>query len=107
MVIKYTSEITDLLKTLYVEQKASVPEICQVLSEKVGEPVPPRSVISKLSALGVYQKKGYVSKLGYPPVKKSALVEQLAELIHMDYEVAASLEKVNKNVLTAIIKELT
>lgn len=69
--------------------------------------VPERSVIAKLSSLGVYQKKTYVNKRGEPPVKKSEHIERIATLLDCDLELLESLEKVNKLVLKLIEQKLT
>lgn len=64
--------------------------------------LPERSVIAKLSSLGLYQRKKYVNKQGEPPVKKEVYVERIAKLLGKDVELLESLEKVNKNVLRMI-----
>lgn len=98
--MKYTKEITDKLITDY---KAGIPvsTIAQQLD------VPERSVIAKLSSLGVYQKKSYVNKRGELPVKKSEHIERIAELLDVDEELLESLEKVNKTVLKLIEQKLS
>lgn len=93
--MKYTKEITDRLIEQY---KAKVP-VQQIATEL---DVPERSVIAKLSSLGVYQKKSYLNKRGEPPVKKSEHIDRIAELLQVDAELLESLEKVNKTVLKLI-----
>lgn len=61
--------------------------------------VPERSVIAKLSSLGLYRRKEYTDKQGNPPVKKEVYVERIAILLGANVELLESLEKVNKNVL--------
>ena len=97
--MKYTKEITD---KLIADYKGNVPvaTIAQQLD------VPERSVIAKLSSLGVYQKKSYVNKRGEVPVKKSEHIERIAELLDVDEELLESLEKVNKTVLKLIEAKL-
>jgi hypothetical protein len=68
--------------------------------------VPERSVIAKLSSLGVYQKKSYLNKRGEVPIKKSEHIERIAELLDTNLELLESLEKVNKNVLILIERAL-
>ena len=58
-----------------------------------------RSIIAKLSSLGVYKRKEYVNKQGEPPVKKEVYVENIAKLLNTDLDLLESLEKVNKSVL--------
>ena len=97
--MKYTKEITDRLVTKYA---AGTP-IFDLASELS---VPERSIIAKLSSMGVYQKKAYVNKRGEVPTKKSEYIEKIANLLDMDLELLESLEKVNKGVLVAIERAL-
>jgi hypothetical protein len=93
--MKYTKEITD---RIIADYKAKVP----VRDIATAIDVPERSVIAKLSSLGVYEKKTYVNKRGELPVKKSEHIERIAELLEVNSEVLESLEKVNKQVLKLI-----
>ena len=97
--MKYTKEITDKLITDY---KAGI----AVSDISSGLDVPERSVIAKLSSLGVYVKKSYVNKRGEVPVKKSEHIERIAELLNVNEELLESLEKVNKTVLKLIENKL-
>ena len=97
--MKYTKEITD---KLIADYKSGVP----VATIATGLDVPERSVIAKLSSLGVYTKKSYVNKRGEVPVKKSEHIERIAELLDVDEELLESLEKVNKTVLKLIENKL-
>lgn len=99
MAIKYTKEVTDKLVEDY---KSGMP---------VGElafrlQVPERSVIAKLSSLGVYQKKQYLNKRGEIPVKKSEHIDKLAQLLEVPPDQLESLEKVNKQVLILLQRKL-
>ena len=98
--MRYTKEITDRIIELYTT-KVPVLAIAKELD------VPERSVIAKLSSIGVYQKKSYTNKRGEIPVKKSQHIEQIATLLDCDLELLESLEKVNKNVLVMIERALT
>ncbi len=97
--MKYTPETTQRLLELY-QSGTPVPEIAQVLE------VPERSVIAKLSSLGVYRKKEYLNKNGEPPVKKEWYIERLATLLDQNIELLESLEKVNKRVLHLLVEAL-
>jgi len=98
--MKYTKEICDRLVADY---QAGVPvhQLAQQLD------LPERSIIAKLSSLGVYQKKSYVNKRGEIPVKKSEHIERIATLLDCDLELLESLEKVNKVVLKLIESRLS
>lgn len=98
--MRYTKEITDRIIELYTN-KVPVYTIATELD------VPERSVIAKLSSIGVYQKKTYVNKRGETPVKKSEHIENIATLLDCDLELLESLEKVNKNVLVMISTALS
>ena len=97
--MKYTTEVTKQLVADY-EAGLTVEKIAETLQ------VPERSVIAKLSSLGVYRKKTYLNKRGEVPVKKAEHIEKLAKLLKVDVEQLESLEKVNKRVLELIQRAL-
>lgn len=90
--MKYTPEVTTKLVADY-QSGVSTEELAAQLD------VPVRSVIAKLSSLGVYQKKSYLNKRGEVPVKKEEYIDRLAVLLNVSIDRLESLEKVNKNVL--------
>jgi Mn-dependent DtxR family transcriptional regulator len=90
--MKYTKEITDKLVADYLAM-VPVADIASALE------VPERSVIAKLSSLGVYKKKEYLNKRGETPIKKEEYIERLAALLGVSSDRLESLEKVNKSVL--------
>lgn len=63
----------------------------------------PRSIIGKLSRLGVYEKKVYVGKTGERPVTKLEYCARIAQALGIDCE---GLEKAPKGVLKRIAEEL-
>lgn len=97
--MKYTIEATNKLIEDYKAGKT--PE--QIALEL---DVPQRSVIAKLSSLGVYKKKQYLSKRGEVPVKKEEYLERIAKLLDCNLELIESLEKANKNVLILLERAL-
>jgi hypothetical protein len=97
--MKYTKETTELIIGQY--RDGMTPEDIAAALD-----VPPRSVIAKLSSLGVYQKKSYLNKRGEVPVKKEVYIEQVADLLEVEVDRLESLEKCNKSVLQLIIKAL-
>ena len=98
--MKYTKEITDRLVQDY-QAGTSIDELARNLD------VPARSIIAKLSSLGVYQRRQYLNKRGEVPVKKSEYIERIGKLLDMNLELLESLEKVNKGVLAVIERELS
>ena len=65
-----------------------------------------RSVISKLSRLGVYKAKEYQTKKGDRPVSKAALVANIASICGVDEDTVGSLEKATKNALNVVVNNL-
>jgi len=98
--MRYTQEITDRMVAQY-KQQVPVQQIATELD------VPERSIIAKLSSLGVYTKKPYLNKRGETPVKKSEQITKLAQLLDVDESALESLEKVNKTVLELLATNLT
>ena len=98
--MKYTPEST---KQLIEDYKAglTVSELAATFE------VPERSIIAKLSSLGVYQKKQYLNKRGEVPTKKASHIENIAKLLDCNIELLESLEKVNKQVLIMIENALS
>ena len=97
--MKYDKEATDKLTELHATGMSTA-DIALVLDTTE------RSVIAKLSSMGLYKKKAYVNKQGNPPVKKGEYIERIAELLDVNVEILDSLEKVNKNVLQLLEKAL-
>jgi len=93
--VKYNKDLTD---RLLVDYSAGIP--VEQIADNLG--VPQRSVIAKLSSLGVYKKKTYTNKNGELPVKKEVYIEKIAHLLNTNIELLESLEKVNKRVLVLI-----
>lgn len=98
--MKYTKEITDKLVQDY-KSGVTVQKIALDLQ------VPERSVIAKLSSLGVYRPKQYLNKRGEVPIKKSEYIYKLSELLEVPEDQLESLEKVNKGVLQILVQKLT
>ena len=67
--MKYDNEATKTLIERYSVQGASVAELALEFD------VPERSIIAKLSSLGIYKRKEYLDKQGNPPMKKEEYIE--------------------------------
>jgi hypothetical protein len=63
-----------------------------------------RSIIGKLSRLGIYQRKTYVSKSGSPPISKLEIVAEIENALSMKLE---GLEKSPKGVLLSLRDKLS
>lgn len=97
----YDKERTELLLKLWEGSATKNPaEVAAALS------VPKRSVIAKLTSMGLYKKAPYTNKNGEPPVKKEEYLEQIARALGKDLELLESLAKANKNVLKLLAEAL-
>jgi len=103
--MKYTQTTTEKIIKDY--EAGVTPQAIALTLSLDGVVVPERSVIAKLSSLGVYKKKEYLTKRGEIPVKKSEYIEEIALLLGVNSEILESLEKVNKSVLALIALNLT
>ena len=75
-------------------------ETVENLAEELDKSV--KSIIGKLSREGVYQKTEYLTKAGEKPVTKRELVEKISELVGIEYQTLAGLEKSPKSSLKAL-----
>lgn len=66
----------------------------------------PRSIIGKLSRLGVYKKNPYKPKYADKPVSKEELVATIARVLNLDIEMLAGLEKAQKPALLYMAEQL-
>ncbi len=98
--MKYSAEDTLKLEARHA-QGASVAELALEFD------VPERSIIAKLSSMGLYKRKEYTDKQGNPPIKKEVYIEKIAALLNTNLEMLESLEKVNKSVLKLLTEALS
>lgn len=97
--MKYTTEIVEKLIADYESGKDA-----KTLADELG--VAERSVIAKLSSLGVYKRKTYVNKRGEVPLKKEHYIERIAALLEIDVCLMESLEKATKSALVLMEKQI-
>ena len=114
--MKYTNELTAKIVELYQDGtkdnvKSSLAVVAQIAEylkqfnlDAAGVPmdVPERSIIAKLSSMGVYKKKEYLTKRGEVPIKKEEYIDRIAKHLAVNVELLESLEKVNKSVLVML-----
>lgn len=93
----YPQEVIEAMVTEY--QANPVRATVDMLAERFNKPT--RSVIAKLSALGVYQKVERVTKRGEPVVKKEVFVAQVQEALGIEL---ASFDKMTKADLQALVE---
>ena len=89
MAVNYTPEMVDTMKQRYSANptRETVEELANELNKSI------KSVIGKLSREAVYQKTEYLTKTGEKPVTKRELVEKVSEILGVEYEALAGLEK--------------
>lgn len=97
--MKYTVEITNKIVQDYKSGR-SIEDIATELD------VPVRSVIAKLSSLGVYKRKEYLNKRGEVPVKKEEYIQRIADLLNINVDLLESMEKVTKTALVLLEKQV-
>jgi hypothetical protein len=81
-------------------------ETVENLAEEMNKSI--KSIIGKLSREGVYEKTVYKTKTGEDPVTKKELVEELSELVGIEYSMISGLEKspkIDLKRLVDILKE--
>ena len=79
-------------------------ETVENLAEELNKSI--KSIIGKLSREGVYQKTVYKTKTGEDPVTKKELVEELSDLVGIEYHRIAGLEKSPKIDLKRLVEIL-
>ena len=98
--MKYTQEMSDKLVADYLAGRDA-----QEMATELD--VPKRSVIAKLSNLGVYKTKVYTNKRGEQPVKKATHILIISKMLGIDVNLLDSMEKVTKTALTLIESAVT
>lgn len=99
-VVNYTDEMVDVIVAEY--EANPVRATVDTLAVRFGKT--PRSIIAKLSTLGIYQAPARVTKTGKPVVKKEALVAEIVAAVGVDLP---SLVKANKQDLEALVAALS
>lgn len=94
--------MVDLMKERYSANptRETVEELANELNKSI------KSVIGKLSREGVYEKTEYLTKTGEKPVTKRELVEKVSEILGVDYQALAGLEKSPKSALKLLEETL-
>ena len=102
MAVNYTPEMVDLMKSRYSANptRETVEELANELNKSI------KSVIGKLSREGVYEKTEYLTKTGEKPVTKRELVEKVSEILGVEYQALAGLEKSPKSSLKLLEETL-
>lgn len=91
----YTPEEEELLRESY--PATAVSDLAKALNKSE------RSIIGKLSRMGIYQKKEYVGKTGERPITKLELCARIAQILEIEVD---GLEKAPKEVLKRLLQKL-
>ena len=102
MAVNYTQEMVESMTSRYSANPTREPveELAKELNKSI------KSVIGKLSREGVYQKTEYLTKTGEKPVTKRELVEKVSEILAVEYQALAGLEKSPKSSLKLLEETL-
>lgn len=95
---KYTPEVVTKITQEYTLDPTL--ENVHRMAEELG--VSERSLIAKLSALGIYKKKQYVTKQGTAPIKKDQYIQKIAAMLTIDPQLLECMEKCTKQSLQQI-----
>jgi len=98
--MSYTEQITKELIEAYEDEPTR--ETVERLAETYGKSV--KSIIGKLSREGVYRREVYRSKTGDLPVTKVEVVNSIADVLGIEPESLAGLEKAPKATLRNLEK---
>ena len=104
MSVNYTEDQVKHMVEAYTArpERATVEMLAEDLNKSI------KSIIGKLSREGVYEKTVYKTKTGEDPVTKKELVEELSELVGIEYIMISGLEKspkIDLKRLVDILKE--
>jgi len=104
MSVNYTEDQVKHMVEAYTArpERATVEMLAEDLNKSI------KSIIGKLSREGVYEKSVYKTKTGEDPVTKKELVEELSELVGIEYSMISGLEKspkIDLKRLVDILKE--
>lgn len=103
---KYSDDETERLREAYTQSPSR--ETVAALAVELGRSE--RSIIGKLSKLGIYQSAVYRTKRGEIPITKLELVEIISELLNCESVKLRGLDKTPKEALKFLksqIEELT
>lgn len=98
----YSTEMEEMIKEAYTQNPTR--ETVNELAQRIGRT--PRSVIAKLSSLGVYQKQQRgLNKRGEPVVKKAEFVAQLEDALGVELPSAEKMSKADLKRLVEAVQQ--
>ncbi len=104
--VNYTAEQEAVIAAMAAKAEKGLLTVvdAEMLAADFGKTV--KSVVAKISRMGMYQKKVYTTKTGEAVEKKDSLADKLAEIVGLTEAEADSLTKANKTALAKIIAKL-
>ena len=100
---KYSVEEVKFITEEY--EHSPTKDTVEFLAQKLE--VTPRSIIGKLSKLGIYVKQPYTPKYAEKPISKEELVAEIARVLDLDIEQLMGLTKSQKPALLYLVSNLT
>lgn len=100
--VNYTDEQVAMLMEAYSANPSA--ETVAVLAESMGKSV--RSIVAKLSRMGIYKAKEYARKDGSKVEKKDATATAIGSILKLSEADTDSLAKANRKALQAIFAAL-
>ena len=98
----YTEDVVEYIVQSYQDNPCR--ETVDALAEEYE--VSPRSVIGKLSKLGVYRRNDYTPKYADKPISKEEIVSHLAHELDLDLDRLSGLSKAQKPPLLMLVERL-
>ena len=102
MSVNYTQDQVEYITNQYRLKPDR--ETVEKLSEELDKSI--KSIIGKLSREGVYKKTVYKTKAGETPVTKKQIVQEVADLLEIEYVDLAGLIKSPKPELKTLLEAL-
>lgn len=102
-IVNYTNEQTAMMQDKYTALPNR--ETVEAIAIELGKTV--KSVIAKLSRMGIYVRPEYKTKSGDKVIKKDTLIDKLSELVEMTEAEQSSFDHVNKTALVKLIAALS
>ena len=104
--VNYTPEQEAAIMALAAKAEKGLLTIenAEILANEFGKTV--KSVVAKLSRMGLYQKKEYTTKTGDKVIKKDTHADAIGAILKMSENEIDSLTKANKTALVKIFNAL-
>jgi hypothetical protein len=105
-IVNYTPEQESTIVALAAKADKGLLTIenAEILANEFGKTV--KSVVAKLSRMGLYQKKEYTTKTGDKVIKKDTHADAIGAILKMTENEIDSLTKANKTALVKIFEAL-